>query len=471
MRLVACNAAAFSLGIRPGLTLADARARLPNLTVRPHDAQADGRWLERIMAFCDRYSPMVSPDLDDGVTLDITGCDYLFGGESGLAEEARQRITERGLQVQLAFSDTPEGAQGLARHHGRRVPAQDEAATLRGLPIAALRLEADDELALRRAGLRTIGDLASRPTAPLAARFGENTVFRLKRLVGDVDSRITPVRVPPALSFACRFAEPLLRVQDVLQVIERLLREAALALDRRGMGGRIFIARLFRSDGEMRDLSVETGLPVRDPARLLRLFSARIDALADPIDFGFGFDVVRLMVPILEPLAEKQLGLEGEALDEDALASLVDRLSTHFGAGRVRRFASQDTHIPERAARALPALDLQMAAWSAPGMEAGEPPLRPVHLFNPPHRIEVTAEVPEGPPRQFRWRGTLHEVILQEGPERIGAEWWRHLRNSGLTRDYYRVEDRQGRRFWIFRNGLYDGTQPGPEWFLHGLFA
>lgn len=59
---------------------------------------------------------------------------------------------------------------------------------------------------------------------------------------------------------------------------------------------------------------------------------------------------------------------------------------------------------------------------------------------------------------------------LYEGPERIAAEWWRRRDNKGLTRDYYRVEDVQGRRYWLFRHGLYD-EKDGPRWYIHGLFA
>ncbi|HWL47179.1 MAG TPA: DNA polymerase Y family protein, partial [Sphingomonadaceae bacterium] len=199
------------------------------------------------------------------------------------------------------------------------------------------------------------------------------------------------------------------------------------------------------------------------------LFRERIEALADPLDPGFGFDLIRLSVPVIEPLAPAQLRLEGGALAEGELAALVDRLSTRLGRGRFRRFQPRDTHIPDQAALALPAVAAPPPArWPAP--PAGEPPLRPLHLFDPPQPIEVIAEVPDGPPCRFRWRRVLHEVTRYEGPERLAAEWWRRDGPPGLTRDYYRVEDARGRRFWLFRHGLYD-EKPDPGWYLHGLFA
>ncbi len=465
MRIVASDRRALALDIMPGLALADARARVPDLLAEAHDAHADRLWLERLAELCDRYTPMVALAAPDGLLLDVTGCVHLFGDEAGLAADAARQMAGRGLHVRKAFAGTPEAALALARFH--RGPVVDEAQAVRGLPVAALHLPADTALALRRAGLATIGDLAARPTAPLSARFGAETTTQLARLLGRADSRITPRRAPPALVFAHPFAEPVGRMEAVLGALGELAAAAGAALEARGMGGRRFEARLYRSDGEVRDLAVETGAPIRDPAVLLRLFDARIDALADPIDPGFGFDLVRLCVPAIEPLTVAQLAL-GEAADpQGSLSALVDRLSTRFGRERFRRFLPRDSHIPEQAQRAVPALAAGPAHWPAP--EAGEPPLRPLHLFHPPQPIEVLSEVPEGPPLRFRWRGGTHDVLRQEGPERIGAEWWHDVRRPGEPRDYYRVEDKRGRRFWIFRHGVHQAA-PAPRWYLHGLF-
>jgi protein ImuB len=519
MRVVALDARALKLGLAPGLTLADARARVPELAAVDHDPHGDRLWLERIADGCDRWTPMVALDPPDGVTLDITGCVEAFslrssspfvpsevwGSESALAADVEQRLTRSGLTLRLALADTPEAAQALARFQS--LPAADESQAIRRLPIVALGQEDEAETALRRAGLKTIGDLADRPSAPLAARFGEGLVDALDRLLGRADSRISPRRALPALLFERRFAEPVARTDDALMVLDDLAREAAIVLEERHGGGRRFVGRLYRSDGAVREIAIETGLPTRDPAIPARLFRERIDTLADPIDPGFGFDMIRLAVPAIEPLAATQLKLEGGRVAEEAMAALVDRLSTRLGRNRVRRFALQGTHIPEQQALALPAVDLpDPAPWPLP--PAGEPPLRPLHLFDPPQRIEVTAEVPDGPPRRFRWRRTVHEIARFEGPERIAGEWWRVrvnrlpdpplsvLREKPgrdamdcddaeaadhaatppkdkplLTRDYFRVEDVRGRRFWLFRHGLYDRETGSPDWYVHGLFA
>jgi protein ImuB len=366
----------------------------------------------------------------------------------------------------MARASTPDAALALAEFGGSEVEA---------LPVAALRIEAETHLALRRAGLKTIGDLATRPRAPLAARFGETLPTLLARLLGEEDARITPRRAEPAIWTEARFAEPLARSEQAIKVIAGLAREAAEAMSRRDVGGRRFEASLFRTDGHVARLAIDTGLPTRDVAMLARLFNERIDSLADPLDPGFGYDMIRLAVPVTEALAPEQLQLEGRSVAEVEIAGLIDRLSTRLGKRRIQRLLPNDSHIPEQAAFALPAQDRSThIEWPKP--EEGDPPLRPLQLFDPPQPITVIAEIPDGPPRRFQWQRASHSIIRYEGPERIASEWWRrkdgHLPGKGgLTRDYYRVEDARGHRFWIFRHGLYGTEKASPDWYLHGLFA
>ena len=462
MRLAAVDTEALALGLTPGLPLADARARVPELIAYDADDRADAALLDWLADACDRYTPMVAVDPPHGLILDITGCEHPFAASAnGLADDLAQRLARLGFTARLSLATTPDAATALARYGGDDVHA---------LPTGALRVEPDIHVALMRAGLKTIGDVARLPTAPLAARFGEDLPVLLARLVGDVDVRITPRRQLADVETEARFAEPVARTEDALATITQLVEQAAIVLSKRGVGGRRFSVALFRSDGHVARLSVETGHPTRETAVLDRLFRERIDALADPLDPGFGYDMIRLAVHAVEPLAPEQLQLDGGQVANRELAALVDRLGTRLGRSRVRRFAAVDTHIPEQAVLEFPAVETRKPCeWPTP--EAGDPPLRPIHLFDPPHRIEVIAEVPDGPPRRFKWRRTMHEVARHEGPERIAAEWWMRRDNGGLTRDYYRVEDVRGRRYWLFRHGLYGTEKVNPDWYLHGLFA
>jgi protein ImuB len=254
-------------------------------------------------------------------------------------------------------------------------------------------------------------------------------------------------------------------------------------LERQGDGARRLELSLFRTDGAVRRIAAGTSRPLRDPAEIRALFVERLAALADEYDPGFGFDMARLAVAVAEPCAPAQIGL-GNDDDAAALARLIDHLGARLGGARVRRLIAEDSHIPELAAAAVPAqmrgLDDGWAAWRE-FRDRHESGARPLRMLAQPEPIEAIAQVPDGPPLRFRWRRALHEVVAAEGPERIEGAWWSEP-DSGtlphLARDYFRVEDKTGLRFWLFRAGLYRNmTQKDweerrfPQWFMHGAFA
>lgn len=475
-RLSAISPQARRVGLTPGMTLADARARIPNLWVEQADARADAKLLEQMAEDCDRFTPVVVVDGLDGLLLDITGCTHLFGGEGELRKTVMGRITRAGFHVRCVIAGAPLSARALVRHGKRSarmpddiVPEGQDEALVRLLPIAALDLDEDRRLAITRAGLRTVGDIADRPMQAFSSRFGEAMTLHLRRVMGLADAPQTPLRVVPNVWVERRFFEPIGRTEDIEAVLHELALDAGARLAERREGGRVFEASFYRTDGVIRRVLIETGRPMRDAKTLLRLFREKLDALADPLDPGFGFDLVRLGVPKSDALDAVQAGLDGRAVEEDEVADLADRLSVRFGEDRVIRFLPRDTHDPDRSAEAAPASfnPLTSQVWPAP--EEDEPPLRPTHIFDPPQLVTATAEVPDGPPRSFSWRKVRYTVTQSEGPERIAPEWWR-AEASKEPRDYYRVEDAEGRRFWIFRSGAY-GQGRDPHWYLHGVFA
>ena len=522
LRLSAVNDAAARLGLRVGMPLADARAMHPRINVADADEASDLRLLEAIADWCDRYTPLVGLDPPDGLTLDISGCAHLFGGEAALAGDLVQRLGARGLQVRVAVAGTVGCAWGVARyslsspergrstHEVRRVGiifSGDERDTLAPLPLAALRISSGTLEALAKVGLKHIADVLDLPRAPLAARFGQAFVRRLDQALGIEDEPITPRLPVPAAMAEQRFAEPIAREEDVLGIIERLAGQIGRVLEQRGEGARLLQAALFRTDGKVFRIEAGTGAPLHDPARIAKLFAERLAVIGDEYDPGFGFDMIRLSALMTERSDPHQTGLA--APDHEAeLAHLIDRLGARFGMRRVTRLVPQDTHIPEYAALAVGAASLRSAGFAAhsrPGSvsginSSGNPvlgsgsrlsrgrtalqltarpeqapqdslaPTRPVRLFEHPEPISAIAEVPDGSPARFTWRQMSHVVVHAEGPERIAMEWWRDEEGHALTRDYFRVETREGLRVWLFRKWPHDPERT-THWFLHGVFA
>lgn len=474
LQIAALDSPASRAGLSHGMALTEARALCPALRTGEADPAADATFLRRLADTCDLFTPLVALARRDGLMLDITGCAHLFGGEEEMFRQVRRRMTGIGLTSCAAIAGTPDAAWAFARYRRNMIAAPGtEEVPARALPIAALEQDEAVTLALSRAGFRTLGDLAERPSHLLAARFGMELTDRLHRILGREDVRITPMRTAPDIVAEKHFADPLGLMGSLMAVFERLAGDVVAALERRAEGGRAFEASFFRADGQVQRLLIETARPTRDVASLMRLMRLKIEALADPLDPGFGFDAVRLAVHRREAMPARQSRLDGGAATEDepdGIAGLVDRLVARFGRQNVLRFVARDTHDPAQAGGLVPYLaEIESAPWPEP--EPGQPPIRPLTLFPHPQPIEVLEAMPDGPPLRFRWRRVLHEVALAEGPERIAPEWWREGASNAPTRDYYRVENAKGHRFWIFREGLSEDSNARPRWFLHGLFA
>ena len=466
-------------GLAAGMSLADARGAVPDLLVEEWDEAADAALLEAVADWCDRYTPLVALDPPHGLFLDISGCTHLFtsggaeDGEAALLADCLDRLRRQGFEAHAAIASTPGTAWAVARTGAAIVPARGERAALAGLPVAALRIAPETERLLDRLGLKRIGQLIGQPRAPLAARFGMDLVRRLDQALGAEEEALSPRRPAPAISAERRFAEPISEEAAVRETVRSLARSLQPALERRGAGARLVELSLFRTDGHVARAALRTAAPVREPDTVTMLIGERLTALGDTIDAGFGIDMMRLAVLEIEALDETQIDMAGEGHASPDLQRLVDRLGARLGHGRVTRIVPVDTHIPERAARIRPlaALGGAVPAWRMPDAEEEDVPDRPLRLFRRPEPIDVTAEVPEGPPRFFRWRRVTYAVARAEGPERIAPEWWQAEDDGRGTRDYYRVEDAEGRRYWLFREGLYGHATDHPAWYVHGLFA
>ncbi len=474
--LAGLNRAADSAGLYAGQPLGDARAILPSLRSVPADPAAESRALARLAGWCGRYSPWTAPvlpagDAPDGggsIWLDISGCAHLSGGEAALAGDLVGRLAAAGYEARAAIADTPGAAWAVCRFATGDtaptgiVPRGGARQALAPLPAAALRLAPDTVTSLGALGLRSVAALLDLPRGAVADRFGDRIAARLDAALGEVNEPIAPA-APETPCFArIDFAEPIGRAGDIAAALDRLLGDLVRDLELAGRGARKLALSLFEPAGHVHRFAVGTGRPSRAAGHLARLFAAPLDSF----ETAYGIEAMTLAAPLTEPLAPRQAAFHGEAAGGDADA-LIDRLANRLGGGRVLRFVPRESHLPERAAIATPALG------GAAGSPAAWPALpRPIRLLAPPEPIEAVAPVPDDPPVMFRWRRVRRLVVRAEGPERIAPEWWRMpgVDDASELRDYYRVEDENGRRYWLYREGLYRPGAP-PAWFLHGLFA
>lgn len=471
LMLSAVNRAAEQAGGRPGITLADARAVEPALAVFDADPRDDALMLARLADWALRYTPWTAPDGTDGLVLDVTGCAHLFGGESGLLADLVERLDHAGIESRAAIADTPAAAWAVARYAplpspGANVPPARQRHAIDPLPVAALRLPPHTVDGLAAVGLRRVGDLHGVPRATLTARFGPLPAQRLDQALGHLDEPVSPHRPVPPHAVRIALPEPITTPEAIAGAVRHLLEELCRGLERTQEGARRLELAAYRIDRRLDDapqaLAIGTGRPVRDPATLLRLFAGKLERIAP----GHGIEVMALSATVVGPLGALQAGLDGAGDDTD-LGDLVDRLGNRLGPHSVLRLVPRESWLPERAVAGCPPLQPPPGRPHGPSLSWPADRPRPVRLLAPPEPIEAMAPVPDDPPRQFRWRGAVHRVRHADGPERIEAEWWRR---DGSPRDYYRVEDAEGRRFWLFRQGLYR-PDVAPRWFLHGFFG
>ncbi|MFG1399626.1 Y-family DNA polymerase [Roseixanthobacter pseudopolyaromaticivorans] len=427
LRLAALNAAARTRGLVPGLSLADARARHPDLQVADHAAEADARLLGHVADACERYTPLLALDAPDTLILDISGCTHLFGGERALVADLRARVGGRGYSTRAAIASTIGAAWAFA-HFGSR-PAlvaeegADLAALLAPLPLAALRLEAGGLAALSRLGFTRVGDLAGKPRAPLTARFGADLLRRLDQASGLAREPVDHRFPPPRFCAERSLSDPIERTEDVLGLAHHLATKLAPALERAGQGARHLELVLFRVDGQVTRLKVGASRPLRDPLAIRRLFAEKVAQVAS-LDAGFGFDLLRLGVTLAEDMAPHQHGFDARQAEEAALDGLVDRLAARFGAGRVQHLAVADAHLPEEAGQAIALarkrLPFDAGALADParvltGSEAfAAGPSTPFAALDtvPPRQPPQDAPAPGARPRE---QGTRAEENGQEG--------------------------------------------------------
>jgi protein ImuB len=473
-QVAASDPRAQALGIAPGISLTDAQAMQPDLDAQPADRSGDLAALHRLAEWASRFSPLVAPDPADGLMLDITGCAHLWSGEEKMLADALRRLRGHGFEVCGAIAGTIGAAWAAARFGiAPIIPQGAVSGALAGLPVQALRLDAATVDGLNRLGLRRIGDLYPLKRSSLAQRFGTGLLTKLDQALGCAAETLSPLTPLPDHRVTLGFAEPISAPESIRRIAEILVERLARELAEHQRGARALKLAAYRLDGAVSAITIGTARASAEARHIFHLLAERLEQ----IDPGPGIEFISLAAERTEIVAPLQSGMidtpydpDGEAAISAAdLAPLMDRLANRLGADRLARPAPEESHMPERAIKLMPPLAETKKKSQWPNL-----PPRPTRLLPHPEPIEVTALVPDEPPVQFRWRRINHRVTWSEGPERIAPEWWRptsgDANESNETRDYYRIQDESGGRYWVYRAGLYEAGKV-PRWYLHGVFA
>jgi protein ImuB len=447
-------------GIKRGMSLTHARAILPHIMTLPAEPLEDAKALERLAAGCLRFSPLVASADADSLWIDATGVSHLFGGEGPMLTTIGKLLRRSGLSAKIAIAGTPGAAWALSHYTDKKVSVSEASDDLDPLFVSALRIDRNVAASLWRVGIKTIGDLRKIPRSTLPLRFGKTVVLRLDQALGRAPESIDAILPPQARRQRLTFVEPISTPEDLHRATERLAEDLCTDLEARQEGVRKLDLVFNRVDGTAQIIRIGTARATRAPRHLVKLLAEHFDT----VDPGFGIESASLTAWRVAALFPSQTEAGGVARDNGDLAAMIDTLGNRMGARSVYRMAPVATHIPERAVQAVAPMN------TIAGLEGW--PLawpRPIHLFTPPELVEVTALLPDHPPKRFLWRGRMRFVRAADGPERIFGEWWRKPGEVTEARDYFRLEDEEGERYWVF-NRHSGRPEQGLVWYLHGLF-
>ena len=429
------NRAAEALGLTPGMMLSDARAAVPDIRTAEANPRGDARFLKSLLRWATRTSPLVARNGNDGLFLDTTGCDHLYGGEAAMLAGMLEQLHRFGLDVRGALCDTPGGGWALARYgaDGLVVPPGKTRAAIAPLAVEALRLSSAASADCRRLGLKTIDDLVKLPRGSLAARFGLESVQRLDQALGLEDEPIRPARFRQAWREELIFAEPVGLTRDVMGGIELTLQRLCNRMAKKHVGIRQLRVVVARVDHTREAIEIGVSRPTRSISALRALLTAPVDTL----DAGFGIERIEVIAVQVDRLDEDQQAFNGnnQGSSEGLVAALIDTLSNRFGFEQVLRFAPAESHLPERSHAIMPATFAEtVTPWHPPAT------LRPVRLLRQPEPLPCNQSAPYGgwgmheianipgagspPPAQISWRGEQRFISPFAGPERIEPEWW-----------------------------------------------
>jgi protein ImuB len=460
MIITSVNACAETNGIHTGMVLADARAIIPSLEVMDDKPDLPKKLLKRIAAWCIRFTPFVAIDPPDGLIIDASGCTHLWGGDELYIDDVIKRLNARGYDVRAAMADTPSAAWAVARY-GREplvIPSGKHLEALMPLPPEALRLEASSIERLHKLGLHQLHQFISMPRSSLRRRFGQHLLTRLHQTLGNELELLEPVQPIAPYQERLPCLEPITTAIGIEIALQELLKALCLRLLQEQKGLRSAIFKCYRVDGKIVQVDIGTHRPSHSVKHLFKLFELKIPTL-EP---GLGIELFLLEAPKVEDhLAQQEKMWERSGgLEDMRLSELIDRLAGKVGMQAIHRYVPTEHYWPERSFKT--ALSFQEKATTFWRSDK----LRPLQLLTNPEKIEVTAPIPDYPPMLFRHKGILHKIVKADGPERIEQEWWLQ---QGQHRDYYRVEDEEGHRYWLFRLGHYHDKRY--QWFIHGFFS
>ncbi|MBS0451530.1 MAG: DNA polymerase Y family protein [Proteobacteria bacterium] len=444
-----------------------------------------------------RYTPHVTW-LDEGLMLEVSACERLWGGRSQLMRQILHENPVAGALLRGAQGAT--SLEALARLRlfvrGEKRPAQMPA----GLPLHTLSAARAHLDLLARMGCHTWGEVAALPRGGLARRFGAGL-----RTALDTAWQLRPdshawLSLPDVFEQKLELPALAENANELMWSANRLLSALQIWLRMRQRGVRAFELQwtldLRRYNGvdlpRNEQVVVRTGQPVQDMAHLRRLLSEKL-ALTT---LGAPASWIRLRSLETDAWAAASTSfLPEDNRKGDKLHEMVERLSARLGPQQVLVPATRADHRPEQVQAWQPALRRSGFVAASPAKDPargaqGAAAAQPV----PGRKPKGQGALPDRQPDALYPGWLLREPLLLAmegerpcyggplrklaGPQRVEAGWWGHGGQEDgqghlAVRDYYIAESPEAGLVWVYRERPAASFATGGEvrWYLQGLYA
>lgn len=440
--------------------------------------EADTNTLQQLAISCQKLAPLTGIETrphPDCVFLDITNLAPLYGSESQLLQQAIEHFKQAGYLVQAAIADTIGIAWGLA-HYAQEDPViaapGSQLKPLQSLPIQSLRLSETTCETLLQLGIHQVQQLLQLPRSSLTSRFGDEVNVQLDRACGSVPEVFQAIHPPPEYSAEKLLEWPVKDAPTTLVIIERLLEEVCQQLISDACGALQWHIHLTRQQTIPLQLSIKLFQPTTTASHVMQLVEMQLDnhpelkSLSSQKRKHLGKQspivAVRVSVTHQVQLAERQHQLfdEEASLNRNALAQLINRLSSRLGQDQVTRPVLQSSAQPEFSFRFKPLVDPGKTSRTKQ-KKSHYVMARPLRLLNPAIELIPHPRSRKLPDQFQRPNRSTLPVHRHWGPERIETGWWR---GQTVCRDYWRIETDCQAQVWVYRD------RRSGKWYLHGEF-
>ena len=517
-QILAVNETDRELGISPGMSKAQAEL-CSDIALRPRSPLQESSAHSALLDCAQSFSPTVEDTTRDTVLLDLAGMESLFGSLTKISHAISDRAEALGLAATVATAANPDAALLAARGFSgiTIIPSGKEAERLGPLPAEVLfddNLQSDAKQAaerlletLARWGISNLRALAALPEIALSERLGQEGLQLQKLARGTALRTLVPVEVPLVFEEAIELEHPIVLLEPLAFLLNRLLEQLCARLASRALATQelrltLELSNLTGIDDEFENIGIpsesdeaeSSGVMWGQPPSAVRRSEAPLHHRRQPkftrklslplpmLDAKVFLKLLQLDLnahPPGAPIMKIHLSAEPArprsaqgglflppSPEPEKLELTLARIAGIVGEQKVGAVELLDTHHPEgfRMRRFVAEVARKTPQKKTPDATEVEAAVTALRRFRPPLRATVTLENSQPTYLVCRRKDVQGAVLWKAGPWRFSGDWWER---EAWSRDEWDLALRNGEAVAFYRL-VHDLL--GGGWFVEGTY-